>query len=144
MKENLFKQLNDNLKIKSENIYFPDPNNSVEIEKVIEELDRVNICFSGVGVNGPVGGNLITTDGFRKLKTRILNASRDTIVINSLKYTGHTKFIPRRCVTIGIAEIFMAKELRFYLKYNWQSSVLRKAIFEKPTPFFSSNVSKRA
>lgn len=148
MKENLFKQLNDDLKIKPENIYFPDPNNSVEIEKVIEELDGVDICFGGVGINGhiafnePMDGNLITIDEFRKLKTRILDVSKETVVINSIKYGGHTEFIPRRCITIGIAEIFMAKELRFYLEHDWQSAVLRKIIFMDPTPSFPASFLK--
>jgi len=34
------------------------------------------------------------------------------------------------------AAILMSKELRFYLEHNWQSAVLRKAIFEKPAPSF--------
>ena len=142
MKENLFKQLYDDLKIKPENIYFPDPNNTGEIEKVIEELGGVDICFGGVGINGhiafnePIDENLITVDEFRRLKTRVLDVSRDTIVVNSLRYGGHTEFIPRRCITVGIAEIFMSKEIRFYLEHDWQSAVLRKAIFEEPNPSF--------
>ncbi len=148
MKENLFKQLNDDLKIRPENIYFPDPNNTEEIEKVIEELGGVDICFGGVGINGhiafnePIDGNLITVDEFRRLKTRVLDVSRDTAVVNSLKYGGCIEFIPRRCITIGMAEIFMAKELRFYLEHDWQSAVLRKAIFEKPTPSFPATFLK--
>ena len=148
MKENLFSQLDDDLKIKPENIYFPDPNNTGEIEKVIEELGGVDICFGGVGINGhiafnePMDESLITVDEFRKLKTRVLDVSRDTIVVNSLKYGGHTEFIPGRCITIGMAEIFMAKELRFYLEHDWQSAVLRKAIFEKLTPSFPATFLK--
>ena len=66
----------------------------------------------------------------------MLDVPKDTIIVNSLKYGGHTEFIPRRCITIGMAGIFMAKELRFYLEHNWQSVVLRKAIFGKSTPSF--------
>jgi hypothetical protein len=36
-----------------------------------------------------------------------------------------------------MAEIFISKELRFYFEYDWQSTVLRRAIFEKPIPSFS-------
>jgi len=38
----------------------------------------------------------------------------------------------------------MSKELRFYFEYDWQSAVLRRAIFEKPTPLFSSDLDKGA
>jgi len=148
MKENLFNQLDNDLRVRPENIYFPDPDNITEIGKLIEELEGVDICFGGVGINGhiafnePVDENLITTDGFRKLKIRFLDVSRDTIIVNSLKYGGCIEFIPRRCITIGMAEIFMARELRFYLEHNWQSAVLRKAIFGKPTSTFPATFLK--
>ncbi len=106
MRKNLFDLLEDSLRIKPENIYFPDPENIKKIEKVIEELGGVDICFGGVGINGhiafnepPMDKRLITVDEFRRLKTRVLDVSRDTIIINSLKYGGHTEFIPRRCIT---------------------------------------------
>ncbi|PKP60297.1 glucosamine-6-phosphate isomerase [Candidatus Atribacteria bacterium HGW-Atribacteria-1] len=142
MKENLFHLLDDNLKIRPENIFFPDPNGTSQIEKVIDEIGGVDICFGGVGINGhiafnePVDEKLISVNEFRKLKTRMLSVSGDTIIMNSLKYGGHTELIPRRCITIGMAEIFMARELKFYLEYDWQSAVLRKAIFERLTPSF--------
>jgi len=41
----------------------------------------------------------------------MLGISRDTIIMNSLKYGGHTELIPRRRITIGMAEIFMAREI---------------------------------
>jgi len=142
MKENLFDLLEDDLKIKPENIYFPDPENISQIEKVIKEIDGVDICFGGVGINGhiafnePVDEGSISPDKFMRLKTRVLAVSRDTIVINSIKYGGHTEFIPKRCITIGMAEIFMARELRFYLEHNWQSAVLRRLISIEPAPSF--------
>ena len=148
MRQNLFDLLDDGLKIKPENIFFPDPDNTSQIEKVISEIDGVDVCFGGIGINGHIAFNeavdeeLMTADEFKKLKTRILNISRDTIVINSIEYGGPTEFIPKRCITIGIAEIFMSKELRFYLEHNWQSAVLRKAIFEKPTPSFPATFLK--
>lgn len=119
-------KLDSDLKIKSGNIYFPDPNNTTEVEKVIKELWGVNICFGEIGINGhiafneAIGEELITLDEFRKLRARLLDISKDTIIINSLKYGGYTDFIPRRCITIGMAEIFMTKKIRFYLEYNWQ------------------------
>jgi len=142
MRKNLFNLLDDDLKVKPENIYFPDPDNTGEIENVIEELGGVDVCFGGVGINGhiafnePMDESLVTVGEFRRLKTRVLDVSRDTIVVNSLKYGGHTEFIPKRCITIGMAEMFMAKELKFYLEHDWQSAVLRKAIFLDTTPSF--------
>jgi len=142
MKKNLFDPLDDDLKIKPENIFFPDPKNTSQIEKVINDIGGVDICFGGVGINGhiafnePMNEKQITIDEYKKLKTRILDVSKETIIVNSLKYGGHTEIIPKRCITIGMKEIFMSKELKFYLEHDWQSAVLRKAIFKKPTPSF--------
>ena len=148
MRKNLFDLLEVNLKVRPENILFPDPHNTSQIEKTISELGGVDICFGGVGINGhiafnePMDEELITADEFKSLKTRIVDISRDTILMNSLKYGGNTGLIPKKCITIGMAEIFMSKELRFYLEHNWQSAVLRKAIFEKPTPSFPATFLK--
>jgi len=142
MKKDLFDLLEDDLKVKPENIFFSDPDNTSQIEKVISEIGGIDICFGGIGINGhiafnePIGEELITADEFKSIKTRVQDISPNTILINSIEYGGHTEFIPRRCITIGMAEIFMSKELRFYLEHNWQSAVLRRAIFEKPTPSF--------
>jgi len=142
MKKNLFDPLDNDLKIKPENIFFPDPKNTSQIEKVINDIGGVDICFGGVGINGhiafnePMDEKQISIDEYRKLKTRILDVSKETIIVNSLKYGGYTEIIPKRCITIGMKEIFMAKELRFYLEHDWQSAVLRKAIFKNPTPSF--------
>jgi glucosamine-6-phosphate deaminase len=117
MNNNLFNLLDDELKIKPENIYFPNPNNTGEIEKLINEIGGVDICFGGVGINGhiafnePMDEKTISKDEFRNLKTRILELDRDTILISSMKYGG-------------------------YFEYNWQSTVLRKAIFLDSTPSF--------
>jgi glucosamine-6-phosphate deaminase len=140
MRKNLFELLYDNLKIKPENIFFPDPDNLSQIGKVINKIGGADICFGGVGINGHIAFNepddTVTPDEFKQLKTRVLDISRDTIVINSIKYGGNIELIPKRCITIGMAEIFMSKELRFYMQHDWQSAVLRKAIFMEPTPTF--------
>lgn len=142
MKEELFNLLNNNIKIKPENIFFPDPKNIYEIGKIIDEIGKVDICFGGVGINGHIAFNEpqmddeITLDKFKSLKTRILNLSKETIIMNSLKYGGCIDLVPKRCVTIGIREILMANELRFYLEHTWQSMVFRKIILDDPSVSF--------
>ena len=142
MRKNLFDLLGNDIKIKSENIYFPDPNSTTEIENLINDIGGADICFGGVGINGhiafnePLDKNEIEVYKYRELKTRVVDISKETIVINSLKHGGHIEFIPKRCITIGMNEIFKSKELRFYLEHDWQSAVLRKAIFQEPTSSF--------
>ena len=148
MKTHLFDLLDDDKKIKPENIYFPDPKNTSELMKVITELDGVDICFGGIGINGhiafnePMDPDLISVDDFKKLETRVLDIDTVTKVQNNINRGGHIEYYPKRCVTIGMKEIFMSKELRFYLEWDVQSAVLRKAIFMEPTPAFPSSYLK--
>jgi glucosamine-6-phosphate deaminase len=148
MRNNLFDLLDDNKKIKQENIYFPDPENLDEIGNVIEELGGVDICFGGIGINGHIAFNepmdpaLISGENFLNLKTRVLDIDPVTKVQNNIFRGGHIEYYPKRCVTIGMKEIFMSKSLRFYLEWDVQSAVLRKAVFMEPTPAFPSSYLK--
>jgi len=148
MKNNLFDVLHKDLKVKSENIYFPDPINTSEIKRIIKKIGGADICFGGIGINGhiafnePIEEDSMSIEEFMQAETRVLDVSKETVMINSLAYGGNIEIIPKKCVTIGMAEIFTSKELKFYLEHNWQSSVLRKAIFWEPTPSFPATFLK--
>ncbi len=62
--------------------------------------------------------------------------------MSSLKYGGDLDLIPKRCITIGIKEIFKSKQLKFYLKDNYKTVVLIKTIFEKLSHHFPSTYLK--
>ena len=148
MKTNLFDLLDDDKKIKPENIFFPDPNNLAELEKIITELGGVDICFGGIGINGhiafnePIDPELIAVQDFKELGTRVLCIDKVTNVQNNISRGGHIEYYPTRCVTIGMKEILMSKSLKFYLEWDVQSAALRKAIFMEPTPAFPASYLK--
>lgn len=148
MKKNFFNILDNKLKIKIENIFFPDPKNTNEINEVIDQIGGVDTAFGGVGINGhiafnePIDEKIISHNEFRNLKTRIVDLSEDTILMNSLQYGGCRDIIPKKCITIGMKEIFKANELRFYLEHKWQFSVIKKIIFTQPTPAFPATYLK--
>jgi glucosamine-6-phosphate deaminase len=142
MEKNLFSLLDKRLGLNKENVYFPDPKRTSDLTDVVDELGGVDICFGGVGINGhiafnePILDGSIDREGFLGLKTRALDLSRDTIVINSLKYGGSLELVPKKAITIGMYEIFRSKSLRFYMEHDWQSAVLRKAVFLESGPRF--------
>ena len=148
LERELFDLLDHDLKVDPEKIFNPDPEKLSQVGKIIKEIGGADICFGGIGINGhiafnePIDDSDIMADEFLQLKTRVLGLSRETKVINSIKYGGDIDIIPDRCITIGMAEIFTSKELRFYLEHNWQSAVLRKIILEKPTPSFPATFLK--
>ena len=84
----------------------------------------------------------ISVEDFKNLGTRALDINAITKVQNNVERGGHLDYYPSRCITIGMREIFMSKELRFYMEWDFQSAVLRKAIFMDPTPAFSSSYLK--
>lgn len=142
MQKNLFELLDKGLKMKKDNMYFPDPEKKDEISDLIAELGGADICFGGVGINGhiafnePVSDGSMSVDKYRKTKTRIIKLTRDTIVINSLKYGGDTDLMPQNAISIGMDDILRSKSLKFYMEHDWQAAVLRKAVFEESSPSF--------
>lgn len=148
MKSNLFDVLNDEIKIKPENIFFPEPGDITSIERLIKEIGGADICFGGVGINGHIAFNEPICDGtieaekYKSLKTRVLDLSKETLVTSSMKYGGHLEIIPKKCITIGMYEVFMSKKIRIYLEHDWQSAALEKIVFKKPTPSFPATFIK--
>jgi len=73
-RKNLFGLLDDNLKVKSENIFLTDSDNTLQIEKVISEMSGVDICFGDIGINDHIVFNeamdekLIKANKFKSLK----------------------------------------------------------------------------
>jgi len=148
MKVEFLNLLKKEIKIKPENMNFPDPDNPGAIGRIIDQLDGVDICFGGVGINGhiafnePVSNRDISINEFRSLKTRVVNISKETIAINSMRYGGDIESIPKKSITIGMDEIFKSKELRFYLEDEWKALALYKIIFSKASSSFPATYLK--
>jgi len=140
MGRNLFGLLDDELRLKPSNIYFPDPENITQIEDLLKDIGGADICFGGIGINGhlafnePIDKEEIDNSEFMGFKTRILDVAIETIVMSSLKCGGNMDLIPKRCITLGMVEIFKSYELRFYLEHGWQYMILLRSIFENSSP----------
>ena len=140
MKNNLFDLLEDRLKMQTRNILFPDPKEPEKIYELLKLHNGADICFAGVGINGhiafnePVSKKLITLAEFKKLRTRVLDLDKETIIMTSLKHGGYLDKIPGRCITIGISEILLSKEIRVYLEHPHQAAIFEKILFQDPTP----------
>lgn len=149
MNENFFDLIEPELKVKPENIYFPDPDNLDEIGELVDNLGGVDICFAGIGINGHIAFNEameegeISNDEFRRLKTRTLELAQSTVYVNSSTFArGHTEIIPPRCITIGMDEILRSREIVCCLEYIFQAAVARKMVVLKPTPSFPATFIK--
>jgi glucosamine-6-phosphate deaminase len=75
-----------------------------------------------------------TDETFAALPTRVLSLARETRTINSVTVGGGIEVVPKRCVTVGMKEIFASRRLRFYCNRPWQSAVVRRVLHGPVTP----------
>ncbi len=120
---------------------FPDPENLERIPALIQELGGVDVAFGGIGINGHLAFNEpqpeLTPVEFAALSVRTLDISRETITANAIgDLGGAIGAMPRRCVTIGMAQILGAKKVRLGVFRDWHRAVVRRAAYGPVTAEF--------
>ncbi len=146
MESEFFSLLDDDKKVRPENIVFPDPQDLEALPRKIEEIGGADIAFGGIGINGHIAFNEamsedeISAEEFRELGTRLIDLATETIAINAAcGVGGDLKAVPPRAVTVGMKEILAARETHFYLDWPWQRAVARRAIHGPVTPEFPAS-----
>jgi glucosamine-6-phosphate deaminase len=141
MKRSFYELLDPSLAPPLENRIFPDPQNPLAIQELIDARGGVDACFGGIGINGHVAFNEppeiegeVSVDEFAALPTRSLELSRETKTINSVTVGGEISIVPKYAVTVGMKEILNSLRLRFYCNRPWQSAVVRRVLHGPITP----------
>lgn len=127
-----------------EQLVFPDPERTTAYDEALAGLGNAHTCIAGVGITGhvafndpPEPGEHVSAAAFRSLPTRVVTLSRETVVINSnTAMRGAYDQIPRQAVTVGMRQILDSQRIRVYLNRPWQSAVVRRMLFDDPTPQF--------
>lgn len=143
----LYSQIREDLVMPKEQRLFPEPGKEAEIDQLFEDLGKVDICLTGVGINGHIAFNEpaepdddITDEEYKNIGTRCLNIARETIVNNGAnKIRGALDIFPKRCITLGIKQIMKAKVLKVYLYCNWQWGIMRKMTLENESRFMPAS-----
>ncbi len=135
MERAFYSRIDPELVPRPENRVFPHPDRSEELKGVIDGRGGVDACFGGIGINGHIAFNEPPEPGedgseevFAALPTRALSLSRETRTINAVTVGGEISVIPRRAVTVGMAEILVSRRLRFYCNRPWQRAVVRRVL----------------
>jgi len=139
----LYSKVNEELLMPKEQRLFPEPGKEKEIDNLIEELGKVDLCLTGVGINGHIAFNEpaletddITDAQFKNIGTRKLDIARETIVNNGAnKLRGALDIFPKRCITLGMKQLLKAKVFKVYLYCPWQWGIMRKIGLEGETRF---------
>lgn len=138
----LFARLNPALALPEAQLHFPDP---LHIDRISEEIARVggiDTCYGGIGIHGHIAFNeppisrwfTLTPAEFKASKTRLVQLAPETVVMNASRAAGgNFAALPPMAVTLGMADLLAAKQIRLYCQGGgWQRAVLRMALFGSP------------
>lgn len=148
MQRNVYGKIAPDLLMPEKQRVFPDPHHVEFIPNLIEKLGGVDIAFGGIGINGHLAFNEaqdeLTADAFARLRTRVLSISRETRVANAIgDLNGAIDAMPKRCVTIGIAEILSARKIRLGVFRDWHRAVVRQAAYGEVSAHFPATLVQR-
>lgn len=125
-------------------VLFPDPTDVRSYDESLRALGDAALCVAGVGINGhvafnepPEPGQPVSDDEFRRLPTRVVELSRETITVNSTTALGGAyEHIPKLAVTVGMRQILASTRIRLCLNRPWQRAVLRKLLYGEVSASF--------
>ena len=139
----LYSQVRKELLMPTSQRLFPEPKKEAEIDALFERLGKVDLCLTGVGINGhiafnepPKAGDVITDEEYKNCGTRCADIATETVVNNGAnKLRGALDIFPKRCITLGMKQLLKARVLKVYLYCNWQWGIMRKMALEEESRF---------
>ena len=133
-----------------ENRLIPDPDDTGAIQRKIDEMGGVDVCYAGFGISGHVAFNepcrqedLPEGTEYVDLPTRIIKlceASRAQIALSS---SGDLASVQTYAITIGMKELMQAKEMHIIGLRSWHPAVFRRAMYGVITPEYPSTYLQR-
>ena len=148
MNREVYGKIDPELLMPKEQRVFPDPDDVTAIPRLIERLGGVDIAFGGIGINGHLAFNEarddLSPEEFARLHTRVLEISRETRTANAIgDLNGAIDAMPRKAITIGIAEILSARKVRLGVFRDWHRAVVRQAAYGEVTAHFPATLLQR-
>ena len=134
MKREVYDRIDAELLMPQEQRIFPDPSNPEAVQKLINTLGGVDLVIGGIGINGHVAFNepdpSLTPAEFAGLHTRVLSISAETRTSSAIgDLGGNIEDWPKKCITIGMAEILGARKIRLGVFRDWHRAVVRRAAY---------------
>ena len=145
MKREVYSRIDRDLLMAPEQRVFPDPHRPDAVQELIEAMGGVDLAIGGIGINGHLAFNeadpTLSAEEFSALHTRILNISPETRTANSIgDLGGALEDMPKKCITIGMAEILGAKKIRLGVFRNWHRAVVRRAAYGEISAAFPASL----
>jgi glucosamine-6-phosphate deaminase len=129
-------------------VYFPDPGDVGRYGRLIREAGGIDLALCGVGLDGHVAFNEpqagMAAGAYAELSTRVVTLTTETRVVNAvMEAGGAVDLIPRRAVTVGMAEIMAARRIVVFMNRSWQRAVVRRFLFGEATAAFPVSLLRR-
>lgn len=145
MNRNVYGRVKADLLMPLNQRIFPNPAHLEDIPQLIEKLGGVDIAFGGIGINGHIAFNepqdTLGVEDYAKLRSRVLDISCETRTINGANsLSGAIDAMPRKCVTIGMAEILQARAIRLAAFRDWHRAVVRQAAYGEVSAHFPATL----
>lgn len=141
MARNVYGKIDPALLMPEHQRVFPDPEDPGKMDRLIEALGGVDICFGGIGINGHLAFNEaredLTAEEFAQLGTRVLTLSPETRTANAIGDRGGAiDAMPHMAITIGMHQILSARKVRLGVFRDWHRSVVRQGAYGPVTAHF--------
>ena len=145
MAREVYGQIDADLLMPPEQRVFPDPADPGKMDKLIEELGGVDVCFGGIGINGHLAFNEAREDmdagEFANLGTRVVTLNPETRTANAIGDRGGAiDAMPHIAVTVGIKQILSARKVRLGVFREWHRAVVRQAAYGPVTAHFPASL----
>ncbi len=134
MKKQVYGRIDAELLMPEDRRVFPDPHRPEAIKELIDSLGGVDLAVGGIGINGHLAFNeadpSLSAEEFAKLHTRVLDITPETRTANAIgDLGGALEDMPKKCITIGIAEILGVRKVRLGVFRDWHRAVVRRAAY---------------
>ncbi len=128
--------IDDELNVLPENRYFPDPEHPEIPMQLIAKYGKPDMTWGGIGINGhfafnepPEPDEECTNEEFLNRPTRVLPITRETRTINAYMNCGaNLNAIPKKCITVGMKEIYQSDRIRILMPRDWLAAMLRQVL----------------
>ena len=150
MDRTFYNLIRKDLNMPVENRIMPDPDDLGKVQRKIDEMGGVDVCYAGIGVSGHVAfnepcepGELQDGINFIDLPTRVIKlteASRTQLALGS---GGDLWSVQRYAITIGMKELMQAKEMHMMGLRSWHPGPFRRAMYGEITPRYPASYLQR-
>ncbi|MDD5597305.1 MAG: glucosamine-6-phosphate deaminase [Victivallaceae bacterium] len=141
MTENFFDLIDPASGFKQENMFFPDAAAPADYDVLIVRRGGLDIQLLGIGFNGHIGFNepvsetKISREDVAALPSHVVELDGLTLQTNAVLTAGsNLSLVPRRAVTMGMADILKAKEIILLACFAEQTAPLQAVRSGKITP----------